>query len=144
MNQNDQQIYNEQILYRAKNLHNQGRIEHADIQIRAYNPLCGDDLTLYLKIKDEKVCEAKFNGFGCVLSKVSADLLCTFLMGQNLQMINELIYRFVNGFSTTTHKEISIEGMNLFKPVLQFPSRIDCVVLSWTSLLEFLKKNKLE
>ena len=79
------EMYQEQILDHYKHPRNRGEMKDADLQARDYNPLCGDDLTIYLKT-DEKgtITDVKFTGQGCAISQSSASMLTMMLKGKNV------------------------------------------------------------
>ena len=77
----EEQIYRENILDHNRNPHNKGTINNPTIQHREHNPLCGDDITIYLIIEDDKIKEAKFNGHGCAISQASISMLTEELKG---------------------------------------------------------------
>ena len=79
------EMYQEQILDHYKHPRNQGEMPDADLHARDYNPLCGDDLTIYLKT-DEKgtIIDVKFVGQGCAISQSSASMLTVMLKGKNI------------------------------------------------------------
>jgi len=79
------EMYQEQILDHYKHPRNRGEMPDADLQARDYNPLCGDDLTIYLKT-DEKgtITDVKFTGQGCAISQSSASMLTMMLKGKNI------------------------------------------------------------
>jgi len=79
------EMYQEQILDHYKHPRNRGELPDADLRARDYNPLCGDDLTIFLKT-DEKgtITEAKFVGQGCAISQSSASMLTVMLKGKSV------------------------------------------------------------
>ena len=79
------EMYQEQILDHYKHPRNRGEMPDADLQARDYNPLCGDDLTIYLKT-DEKgtITDVRFTGQGCAISQSSASMLTMMLKGKNI------------------------------------------------------------
>jgi nitrogen fixation NifU-like protein len=88
-------LYQEELLDIYKNPHNKGKISEPSISVAKKNPICGDDLTLQLKIdKDpsgnEKIREAKFDGNACMVSVVSASILTDLLVGKAVSEIKKL------------------------------------------------------
>jgi len=79
------EMYQEQILDHYKHPRNRGEMPDADLHARDYNPLCGDDLTIYLKT-DERgtITDVKFTGQGCAISQSSASMLTMMLKGKNI------------------------------------------------------------
>jgi nitrogen fixation NifU-like protein len=80
-------LYREQILEHYKNPHHFGELRDADITQEGDNPLCGDVVTLYLKLDDGHLRDVRFRGRGCAISQASASILTDMIMGKPL---NEL------------------------------------------------------
>jgi nitrogen fixation protein NifU and related proteins len=78
-------IYREQILEHYKNPHNFGEIQDADIRQEGDNPLCGDMITMYLKLDDGKLEAVKFRGRGCAISQASASILTDLVTGRPIE-----------------------------------------------------------
>src|SRR5918911_747072 len=78
-------LYKEQILDHYKNPRNFGQLEHPDIHVEANNPLCGDRLSMDLKIKDGVVESVSFTGRGCAISQASASMLTEDMVGRPLE-----------------------------------------------------------
>ena len=83
-------IYRENILDNYKNPHNHGTIKDADIKFTESNPLCGDVITINLKLKNHKVEDVKFIGSGCAISKSAASMLTDEIKGKTLAEIKSL------------------------------------------------------
>ena len=75
-------LYREQILEHYRNPHNFGEIQDADITQEGDNPLCGDMITMYLKLDDGRLGSVKFRGRGCAISQASASILTDLVMGR--------------------------------------------------------------
>ncbi|GIW63719.1 MAG: iron-sulfur cluster assembly scaffold protein [Patescibacteria group bacterium] len=80
-------IYKEIILDRYKNPKNFGVLKDCTVAYTVDNPLCGDRVTIYLKISDNKVVSAKFEGSGCIISMASSDILLDEIKGKDLSEI---------------------------------------------------------
>jgi len=78
-------LYREQILEHYKNPHHFGELVDADITQEGDNPLCGDVITLYLKLDDGKVGDVRFRGRGCAISQASASMLTDMIVGKPVQ-----------------------------------------------------------
>ena len=113
-------IYSEIILDHFKNPKNKGKIEKPTAKAESYNALCGDKLTLYLKIVKGKVVQAKFSGEGCAISQASADMLMDKLIGLTTSQIKKLTPKDI-------YKMLGIEIS---------PGRVKCALLA----LETAKK----
>ena len=87
---NIDQIYQEQILDHYKNPRNFGKIENATVHHHEYNPLCGDEIEMFLVIKDNKIADIKINGHGCAISQASASMLTEKIKGKSLDELKKL------------------------------------------------------
>lgn len=108
-------IFREIILDYYRNPRNYGIIENPDIFRHDSNPLCGDDLEMYINIKDNKVTDVKFIGKGCAISQASASMLTELIMGKDFEFVKKL------------SKQDILESLGL--PELG-PARIKCALLS--------------
>ena len=108
-------IYREIILDYYRNPRNYGILEHADIFRHDSNPLCGDEIEIYININDNKVSDVKFLGKGCAISQASASILTELIMGKDLDFVKNLT------------KENILENLGL--PDLG-PARVKCALLS--------------
>lgn len=108
-------IFREIILDYYRNPRNYGIIENPDIFRHDSNPLCGDDLEMYINIKDNKVSDVKFIGKGCAISQASASMLTELIMGKDFEYVKKL------------SKQDILESLGL--PELG-PARIKCALLS--------------
>lgn len=113
-------IYRELIIDHYRNPRNFGEIKDADLQGNEDNVVCGDAVTFYIKVRDTRVVEAKWNGSGCALSQASASLLSEMLKGKTLDQLRAI----------EDNDILKIVGTTLN------PSRKKCATLS----LEALKK----
>ncbi len=112
-------IYREIILDYYRNPRNYGILEHADIFRHDSNPLCGDEIEIYINIVDNKVSDVKFLGKGCAISQASASILTELIMGKDFDFVKKLT------------KESILENLGL--PDLG-PARIKCALLSFKVL----------
>ena len=108
-------IYKEIILDHYRNPRNKGNINDAEISAQDYNPVCGDKLTLDIKLENDVVSDIKFDGEGCAISQASASILTEMLMGKTLEDLSK--------FS----KDALLEELGT--PSLG-PARIKCALLS--------------
>lgn len=83
-------LYAEGIIAHYEHPHNRGEIKNPSISFHENNPLCGDDLTIYLKIEKNKIEEVKFAGSGCAISMASASMLTDFIKGKSLAEIERM------------------------------------------------------
>ena len=112
-------MYQENILDHFKNPRNFGKIENASVHHHEYNPLCGDEIELYLLIDDnKKIVDVKFNGHGCAISQASASMLTEQIKGKNLEGLKKM----------TKENILEMLGIPLS------PVRLKCALLSLDTL----------
>jgi nitrogen fixation NifU-like protein len=122
MNNND--IYVEQIIAHYEHPHNKSKLDKADIIQHGFNPYCGDDITIYLDIKDNIIKDVKFDGNGCAISISSASMLTDFIKGKKIVDVKKL------GFKDMV-KLIGIDPG---------PARLKCMMLPIKTIQEALNK----
>lgn len=83
-------IYREIIMDHYKSPRNFGALKEYDLTSHEYNPLCGDELTIYIKLDNNKIENIKFNGSGCAISIAASSILTEHLIGKDLKEINSL------------------------------------------------------
>ena len=89
--------YAEELVANYEHPHNKGKMSGADAEFHEYNPVCGDDLTVYLKIAGGVVKEVKFDGTGCAISIASASLLTDEVKGKRLSDIEKMGFEELKG-----------------------------------------------
>src|SRR5688572_8490475 len=87
-------LYQEVILDHNRKPRNFREMENADHRIEGRNPLCGDEITLWLKIDDDRVSDLSFKGTGCAISKSSASLMTSSVKGKTVAEAHQLFNRF--------------------------------------------------
>ena len=142
----DNELYQQVILDHNKKPRNFREMPEATHFCHGFNPLCGDDYTVYLKINDDDVIEeVSFMGSGCAISKASSSLMTGFLKGKKVdesKMIFEEFHKMVLGELDPDQQEHHLGKLSLFKGIREFPSRIKCASLSWHSLMGALEKDE--
>ena len=88
-------LYREQILDHYKNPHHWGEIEDADLEFEDFNPLCGDELKVQLRVRDGKVSDVAFSGHGCAISQASASMASDEVIGMPVEDLVRLDRDFV-------------------------------------------------
>jgi nitrogen fixation NifU-like protein len=100
-----------------------------------YNPLCGDRLTVYLRVNGDVIKDATFQGTGCAISKASASLMTESVKGKTLAEADALFERFHR--VVTAPPEAAVEDLgklSVLAGVRQFPVRVKCATLAWYTL----------
>jgi nitrogen fixation NifU-like protein len=111
-------------------------LEDADRQADGYNPLCGDQITIYLKVDDDVITDVSFQGVGCAISRASASLLTHCVKGKTLAKAGE-IYDGFRSLITDPDAEVDYDllgDLEMLSGVSAFPTRIKCAVLAWHTL----------
>jgi len=129
-------LYRDIIIDHNRKPRNFGKIEPADAQADGHNPLCGDKLTVYLTMADDRIADAKFDGSGCAISIASASLLTDAVRGKSIAEAEELFHEV---HDVLTHHDAPINLDSLGKlaaltGVREFPARVKCATLCWHTL----------
>lgn len=110
-----------------------------------YNPLCGDRVTLYLRIEDGVVKDAGFEGAGCAIATASASLMTEALKGRTQAEVEALFERFHAMATAPSDRPASAEGLGklaVLAGVREFPARIKCATLAWHTLHAALRDER--
>jgi nitrogen fixation protein NifU and related proteins len=131
-------LYQQVILDHCKNPRNFHELPSATCSAQGYNPLCGDQLKLYLVLDGDKIKDAGFVGSGCCISKASASLLTESVKGRSkaeAQKMFDLVHEMV----TTGQVKGDVGKLAVFTGVHRFPARVKCAILSWHALMAAIK-----
>ncbi|MDO7977545.1 SUF system NifU family Fe-S cluster assembly protein [Oceanotoga sp. DSM 15011] len=131
-------LYSEIILDYAKNPQFKGSLENA-YENHAKNLSCGDEINLFLKIEDDIIKDAKFEGHGCIISQASTSMLCEALKGLNTEKGKELINEVIKMSQGKSFNEHIIGDLDIFKDISTYPMRIKCFTLAWHTALETIE-----
>jgi nitrogen fixation NifU-like protein len=126
-------LYQEIILDHSKKPRNFGRMEAASTHADGYNPLCGDKLTLELKLEGDVVKDARFVGAGCAISVASASLMTEALKGKTRAEAEAMFERF-HKLLTTDEQQEELGKLAVFSGVKEYPTRVKCATLAWHTL----------
>ena len=129
------ELYQQVILDHNKKPRNFHVLEGANCTAEGYNPLCGDQITLYLRLEDGVVKDAAFQGKGCAISKASASMMTAAVIGKPLDEVESLFQRLHTMLTGETGA--SGDGLGklaVFAGVREFPSRVKCATLAWHTL----------
>ena len=131
-------LYQEVILDHNKHPRNFGQIEAADHCARGDNPLCGDRLTLYLRMDGDRIAEVRFEGQGCAISTASASILTEVVLGKSLDEVEALFESFhdllTGDPSVVAEVGPELGKLAVFAGVREFPVRVKCATLAWHTL----------
>ncbi|MPY87320.1 MAG: SUF system NifU family Fe-S cluster assembly protein [Luteitalea sp.] len=129
-------LYQEVILDHNKRPRNFGALEPADRRAIGHNPLCGDKLTVYVRLDGTRVADVRFEGQGCAISKASASMMTEMVKGLSRDDIAALFESFHH---LVTAPDAGDEGdhlgkLTVFAGVREYPTRVKCATLSWHTL----------
>ena len=129
-----QELYQEVILDHNKRPRN-FRALAGGRQAEGYNPLCGDRLTVYLRVDDGVIEEATFQGSGCAISKATASLMTDSVKGKTVAEAEALFERFHRAVTAPPGAPVEDLGkLSALTGVRQFPVRVKCATLGWYAL----------
>lgn len=131
------ELYQQVILDHNKKPRNFHKMEAANRRAEGYNPLCGDQLTVYLDLEGEVVKDVSFEGSGCAISKASASMMTQALKGKSRAdaetLFNEF-HRMVTGELDEEAEPNHLGRLTIFSGVRDFPARVKCATLSWHTM----------
>jgi nitrogen fixation NifU-like protein len=136
------ELYRDVILDHSRHPRNFGRMESADRHAEGHNPLCGDELSLSLRMNGTRVDDIRFEGKGCAISTASASLMSEAVKGKERAAIRELfeaVHRLL-----TRHDEApaaSLGKLAALSGVREFPARVKCASLCWHTLNAALEES---
>ena len=129
-------LYQELILDHNRKPKNFREMENADRTVKGHNPLCGDQLTLWLKMEGDQIADVSFKGQGCAISKASASMMTGAVKGKSREEAEAMFEKFhdlVTGkLDESQAKELG--SLRAFGGVSKFPLRVKCASLAWHTL----------
>ena len=150
-------LYREIILDHYRSPRNKGELESPPaVRTEGFNPLCGDEILVFLVVDDGKVADIKIGGQGCSISQASASMMSAAVKGKPVEEAREIIAAFkrlmlihetsVGGDGSEAEfdgdvddvAEIDLGDLEALQGVVKFPTRIKCATLSWNTLSEAL------
>ena len=134
-------LYQEILLEHNNKPRNFRKVEDASATVDGYNPLCGDQITLYLKVVDDTVEDVGFQGVGCAISRASASMMTQSIKGRSLHEAQVIFDAF---HSMITHPDQEpdydiLGDLETLAGVNEYPTRIKCAILAWHTMRSALK-----
>ena len=130
------ELYQQVILDHNRKPRNFRTLTDANRTAEGHNPLCGDHITLSLKVEDGVIKDAAFQGSGCAISKASASMMTDSIIGKP-QEEAETLFRRVHAMLTAGRNGDARDGLGklaVFAGVREFPARVKCATLAWHTL----------
>ena len=151
-------LYREIILDHYRNPRNRGELEVPPaVQAVGFNPLCGDEVVVYVEVQDGVVAEVSTGGQGCSISQSSASMMSTAIKGRSVAEVRRLVRAFKHmmsihgtgiggtgddlddgGDSGNGAGDVKLGDLEALRGVVKFPVRIKCATLSWNTLVQAL------
>jgi len=146
---NLKELYQEIILEHGKNPRNLGKAENFNKDAKGNNPLCGDNVHVYLKLNDQrKVEDISFEGSGCAISMASASIMTDLIKGKSDNEAKEIIEDFLGMIKENPElknnilKEDDKTKLMCLSGVKQYPMRVKCATLSWHTLVSAMENDR--
>jgi nitrogen fixation NifU-like protein len=133
-------LYQEQILDHNKSPRNFRAMENASSRAEGFNPLCGDHVTVYVRLRDGRIEDISFQGSGCAISKASASMMTAELKGKKESDARELfdrVHKMLMG--ETGQGSENLGKLTVLSGVCKFPARVKCASLAWHTMNSALK-----
>jgi len=139
-------LYREIILDHYKNPRNRGELPPPAVSAEGHNPLCGDEIQVYLLVDNGTVSDVRIAGQGCSISQSSASMMSAAVKGKSVDDVRKLVSRFKHMMSieegdAAIDPSVNLGDLEALQGVVKFPVRIKCATLAWNTLLEALESS---
>ena len=131
------ELYQEVVMDHNRRPRNFRTLEGANRSAEGFNPLCGDEFTLYLNLQGDVIAEVGFQGRGCAISKASASMMTESIKGKSKAEVEEMFEAFrhmVTREPGEGYDADSLGDLEILRGVSAYPVRIKCATLSWHAL----------
>jgi nitrogen fixation NifU-like protein len=128
------ELYQDMILDHNRSPRNFRAMPDATALAHGHNPLCGDNVTIYVKLEGERIVDVSFEGSGCAISKASASMMTAELKGKTREEAESLFERVHDMLTREAGTFVDIEGLGklaVLSGVSEFPARVKCASLPW-------------
>jgi nitrogen fixation NifU-like protein len=135
-------LYEQVILDHNRNPRNFREIANPSLQARGYNPLCGDQLTVYVRMAGDRIADVAFQGSGCAISKSSASMMTDALKGKLKTEAATLFATFCRMATSEPNAAVPEDALGrlaAFRGVREYPVRVQCATLPWHTLMAALE-----
>ena len=132
-------LYEDLILEHNKHPHHYGKLDMPDRVGEGSNPLCGDQITVYLQLEGETISQIRFSGKGCAITRASASLMTCAVAGKTCRESRTLARRFEQVLTGAVEPEMAVVAQELgdlgaFVSLRRYPMRLKCALLPWRAL----------
>jgi len=140
-------LYREIILDHYRTPRNRGELPPPAVRAEGHNPLCGDEIQVYLDVADGVVKDIKVAGQGCSISQSSASMMSQAVKGRSVAEVEALVRRFKGMMSVedadpdeAADTEVKLGDLEALQGVVKFPVRIKCATLAWNTLVQAMSE----
>jgi len=142
-------LYREIILDHYRTPRNRGELAPPAVRAEGHNPLCGDEIQVYLDVTDGIVNDIKVGGQGCSISQSSASMMSQAVKGKSLAEVKALVRKFKGLMSVEDAEadadelgtaDVKLGDLEALQGVVKFPVRIKCATLAWNTLLQAMSE----
>ena len=144
-------LYKEIILDHYRSPRNQGELEPPAHRCEGFNPLCGDEVIVFVSLINQKIAEIKIGGQGCSISQASASMMTEIIKGKSVSEAEEIIHAFkemmdiyeseLSGEETDgTSSSVDLGDLEALQGVVKYPVRIKCATLAWNTLTQSINE----
>lgn len=126
------ELYQQLIIDHGRSPRHFGCLENATHRKEGFNPLCGDKITVYFNVEDDRIVQASFEGSGCAISMASASLMMETLIGKTLEQAQQIFDAF-HALVTRGEQssDLDMDKLIVLAGVNEFPARVKCATLAW-------------
>ena len=124
-------MYNEILLDKNSHPLYRGRLSDFTKEIKLKNASCGDEISVYLKIEDNKIIDGSFNGIGCAISQASTDIMLGAIIGKSIKEAEEICKTFLDTFINEPKNLCKLGEAAALEGVSHMPARTKCATLPW-------------
>jgi nitrogen fixation protein NifU and related proteins len=129
-----QELYQQVILDHSRSPRNFLKLDGANRIAEGHNPLCGDRVTVYLRLEKDVIRDVSFQGEGCAISKASASMMTELLKGKSKAEAQKIFTQFHDMVTTGTPNLDELGKLGVFAGVNKFPARVKCAILPWHAI----------
>ena len=136
-------LYREIILDHYRTPRNRGELEPPAVRAEGHNPLCGDEIQIYVSVNNGVVDNVTFSGSGCSISQSSASMMTAAVKGKKVEEVRAIVRKFkhmmtIDDDDTPVDESVKLGDLEALQGVVKFPVRIKCATLGWNTLLDAL------
>lgn len=135
---NFNELYQEVILDHSRSPRNFRELPGANSTAQGRNPMCGDQVTVFVKTKDNLIEDVTFQGSGCAIAKASASVMTTALKGKTLEEAHKLFEQFHELVKGGRAADSQLGKLAVFAGVHKYPARVKCAILCWHAVMAAL------